>query len=266
MGAVAGLWLGGLVLLVVMMVMLWAVSLAIHNAAVVDIGWGAAMALLALLYFVFGDGYLPRRALVCGMVALWGLRLAVYLAVTRVIGQPEEGRYRTLRAEWGDAAERKFLTFFQFQAVTAAVLSIAWLLPSVNPAPGISALEWLAAALWLVGFVGEWAADAQLQAFKADRSKKGQVCRKGLWNLSRHPNYFFEFVMWAAIGLFATASPHGWVAWVSPAAIAFFLFRVTGIPATEAQALKSRGDAYRDYQQTTSAFVPWFPRTHAPID
>jgi steroid 5-alpha reductase family enzyme len=40
----------------------------------------------------------------------------------------------------------------------------------------------------------------------------------------------------------------------------FFLFRVTGIPATEAQALRSRGDEYREYQQTTSAFVPWFPK------
>ena len=36
----------------------------------------------------------------------------------------------------------------------------------------------------------------------------------------------------------------------------FFLLRVTGIPATEAQALKSRGDDYREYQRTTSAFVP----------
>ena len=40
----------------------------------------------------------------------------------------------------------------------------------------------------------------------------------------------------------------------------FFLFRVTGIPATEEQALRSKGDAYREYQRTTSAFVPWFPR------
>jgi len=40
----------------------------------------------------------------------------------------------------------------------------------------------------------------------------------------------------------------------------FFLFKITGIPATEAQALASRGEDYRDYQRTTSAFVPWFPR------
>ncbi len=47
---------------------------------------------------------------------------------------------------------------------------------------------------------------------------------------------------------------------ISPAIISFFLLRVTGIPATERQALRSRGDAYREYQRTTSAFVPLPPR------
>jgi steroid 5-alpha reductase family enzyme len=40
----------------------------------------------------------------------------------------------------------------------------------------------------------------------------------------------------------------------------FFLLRVTGIPYTEQQSLRSRGDAYREYQRSTSSFVPWFPK------
>jgi steroid 5-alpha reductase family enzyme len=263
MGAVVGLWLAGLLLLALMMVILWLVSLTIRNAAVVDIGWGTAMAVLAMLYFVFGHGDFGRRALVCGMVALWGVRLAVYLAVERVIGQAEEGRYRALRAEWGDGADRKFLNFFLFQAVTASLLSVAWLVPSMNLRPEIAAIEWFAACLWLAGFAGEWAADSQLRRFKADPASKGRVCRVGLWRLSRHPNYFFELVMWIALAVFATASPSGWAAWLAPAAIAYFLFRLTGIPATEAQALRSKGDEYREYQRTTSSFVPWFPKNSA---
>ena len=39
-----------------------------------------------------------------------------------------------------------------------------------------------------------------------------------------------------------------------------FLLKVTGIPATEAQSLKSKGDLYREYQRTTSVFIPWFPK------
>ena len=45
-----------------------------------------------------------------------------------------------------------------------------------------------------------------------------------------------------------------------PAAMLYLLLQVTGIPATEAQAVLSRGDDYRNYQATTSMFVPWFPR------
>jgi steroid 5-alpha reductase family enzyme len=40
----------------------------------------------------------------------------------------------------------------------------------------------------------------------------------------------------------------------------YFLLRVTGIPATEEQALRTRGEDYREYQRTTSAFFPWLPR------
>jgi len=56
------------------------------------------------------------------------------------------------------------------------------------------------------------------------------------------------------------ASPYGWIGFLSPALMLFFLFRITGIPATEAQALRTKGDDYREYQRTTSAFVPWVPR------
>ena len=83
-----------------------------------------------------------------------------------------------------------------------------------------------------------------------------RVDRRFFW----HPNYFFEWLVWVAFFVFAAASPWGWVSAYCPALMLFFLFRVTGIPMTEAQALKSRGDDYRAYQRTTSVFVPWFPR------
>ena len=60
--------------------------------------------------------------------------------------------------------------------------------------------------------------------------------------------------------VFALGSPWGWLGLLSPALILYFLLGLTGIPATEAQALRSRGEEYRRYQQATSAFVPWFPK------
>ena len=57
------------------------------------------------------------------------------------------------------------------------------------------------------------------------------------------------------------AGSHLWLlTLLGPALMLLFLFKITGIPYTEAQALKSRGEAYREYQRTTSSFLPWFPR------
>ena len=43
-----------------------------------------------------------------------------------------------------------------------------------------------------------------------------------------------------------------------------FLVNVTGIPMTEELSVKSKGDAYRLYQQTTNAFFPG-PRRSTPV-
>jgi steroid 5-alpha reductase family enzyme len=57
----------------------------------------------------------------------------------------------------------------------------------------------------------------------------------------------------------ATSAAWGWVGWVVSAGLLFLLFRPTGIPAIEAQALRSRVD-YAGYQRTTAVFVPRPPR------
>jgi len=110
-----------------------------------------------------------------------------------------------------------------------------------------------------VAVLGEGIADAQLRRFKADPANRGLVCRVGLWGWSRHPNYFFDWLIWCAFVLLALGSPWGWVTVVSPALMLYFLLRVTGIPATEAHALRSRGAAYVQYQREVSAFVPLPP-------
>ena len=163
------------------------------------------------------------------------------------------------RREWPCYGE--FASEFLIAALFGLFLSLPFLLAALNPAPTLSAFEYAGIALWLIALAGEAVADAQLAAFKRDPTSHGQVCQRGLWNYSRHPNYFFEWLIWVAWALFALASPYGWIALLCPLLMFYFLFRVTGIPATEAQALRSKGDAYRRYQQTTSAFVPWFKRS-----
>jgi steroid 5-alpha reductase family enzyme len=168
-----------------------------------------------------------------------------------------------MKKKWGNKAGVMLFLTFQFQGALDVLLSVPFAIVFRNPAPGLSNLEWAGLLVWAAAWAGESLADRQLEAFKRNAANKGKTCRAGLWNYSRHPNYFFEWLIWCAYALFESASPLGWIAWACPALMLYFLFKVTGIPLTEAQALKSRGEDYRRYQQTTSVFVPWFPRKEA---
>ena len=249
----------GAALAAAVMIAAWAVHLRTCNAGVVDVAWSANLALLAILYAALGSGLPERRLLVALMGGFAGLRLAVHIH-RRAHGKPEDGRYMTLRTEWGNNIALKFLFFFLFQGALDVFLAIPFLLAAVNPALRISPLESAGFVIWVIAIAGETSADRALERFKADPANRGKTCRKGLWKYSRHPNYFFEWVVWIAYAVFALASPYGWMALACPALMLYFLLRLTGIPATEAQALKSRGVDYREYQRTTSAFVPWRPR------
>lgn len=249
----------GAILVAAVMVAAWLAHLRTKNAGIVDVAWSANLALLAVLYAALGSGLPERRLLVALMGGIAGLRLALHIH-RRAHGKPEDGRYTTLRKEWGGNIALKFLFFFLFQGVLDLFLGIPFLLAAGNPAPRIAPLEWAGFGIWLIAIAGETCADRALERFKADPAHRGKTCREGLWKYSRHPNYFFEWLVWIAYAVFSLASPWGWIALACPALMLYFLLRVTGIPATEAQALKSRGDDYREYQRSTSAFVPWRPK------
>jgi steroid 5-alpha reductase family enzyme len=143
--------------------------------------------------------------------------------------------------------------------VFIAFLALPFYLMALNPEPRLLPIEYAGAAVWLIGIIGESVADRQLKRFKDDPANKGRTCQAGLWSLSRHPNYFFEWIIWVGYGIAALGSPFGWLGLCSPVVMLYVLVFVTGIPLTEEQALRSRSD-YREYQRTTSPFIPWFKR------
>jgi steroid 5-alpha reductase family enzyme len=251
----------GAAALVLMMFLVWLISMRSNNAGLVDVGWALGLVLLAVWYAWQGPGFPARRWIMAAMVVAWGLRLAIHL-VRRIAREPEDGRYQQLRHEWqGSNVKLRFLLFFEVQALLDILLSLPVLIAAINPAPQLKAWEYAGIGLWLVAVIGESIVDAQLAAFRREPANHGQVCQRGLWNYSRHPNYFFEWFVWVAWAIYAIASPFGWLALICPSLMLFFLFRVTGIPATEAQALRSRGPEYARYQRTTSVFVPWFKKS-----
>jgi steroid 5-alpha reductase family enzyme len=256
----AALLLTGLLLAALLQAAAWLWQRKTRDAGIVDVVWSLSMGLLALLYASLADGDATRRLLVGALAAIWSFRLAWFLLTKRVIGRHEDGRYRRLREHWGPRAQAMFLGFFQLQAVAAVLLSVPFLVVATtrDPLPAWAAIA--AIAVWLVAVLGESIADRQLARWRDDPASKGRTCRAGLWRYSRHPNYFFEWLHWFTYPLLAIGSGYAWITWLGPVVMLATLLKGTGIPYTEQQALASRGDDYRDYQRTTSMFVPWFPR------
>lgn len=252
--------LTGWAAMAVIMVGLYFVQRATQDAGVVDVGWAGGVGALAVFYAVMGDGDATRRFLLAILAGGWSLRLAGYLLKDRVLAGAEDGRYHMLREKWGHRTQRNLLIFFQVQALWAVLFAVPFL-PVVYLDKGVSGwFDVVGIAVWVVALAGETVADRQLARFRADPKHRGKTCRKGLWQYSRHPNYFFEWVHWFTYVFLALGSSHVWWTLAGPAVMLLFLYKVTGIPYTEKQALLTRGDDYRRYQETTSAFVPWFPR------
>lgn len=229
----------------------------INNYGIVDIAWSYSFAAAAAAFALLGNGAPVRRAMIAAMVVVWSLRLGTHLLI-RVAGKHplEDPRYQQLRKDWGNRFNLKMAGFFQLQAASVVFLSIPLLVACTNSDPSIGRVEWAASALWAVAITGEALSDAQLSRFRRNTLNTGKVCDAGLWRYSRHPNYFFEWLIWVAYFLFGCASPWGCIGILSPACILYLLLRVTGIPATEEQSVRSKGDAYRRYQEQTSPFVP----------
>ena len=238
---------------------LWLVQLRTRDASAVDTAWSAALGALAVFYAAVSDGAPARRLVLAVTVAIWALRLARHIHERHRPGV-EDGRYRAIRERRGDKAQTFFFFFYQFQGALALVLSVPFLLVAYNPAPGLDALEVTGFVLALIGVAGETVADRQLEAHRRGAAGSGTTCRSGLWRYSRHPNYFFEWLVWCGFAAAALPAPGGALGLLSPALMLALILWVTGIPPNEERNLERRGDDYRAYQATTSAFVPWFPR------
>ncbi len=240
-------------------ILMWLLAKKINNYGIVDIVWSYGFLAVVGFYMISTDGWISRKLLVLTMAGVWSFRLGTFLFWRIVKAHPEEdSRYQNLRLKYAPAIASNFFWFFQFQAWSVVLLSLLFLEISLNKTSEILMIEKIGFAVWLIAIIGESLADHQMTLFRKDPKNKGQVCKAGLWRYSRHPNYFFESLIWWGFFIFALGTPGAMYTIYSPLIILLLLLKVTGVPPAEIQSLKSRGEAYRQYQKETSVFIPWF--------
>jgi steroid 5-alpha reductase family enzyme len=249
----------GLVVLALMTLM-WLISLYLKNSSIVDIFWGTGFVIIAwTTFFLTPDGSIPRKILLSSLVTLWGLRLSIHIFI-RNHAKPEDFRYQVWRKAAGTAWWwRSFFKVFLLQGVLMWIISTPLLAAQLSNQP-LFWLDYLAIPVWLIGFFFETAGDGQLARFKADPANKGKILDTGVWRYTRHPNYFGDSTQWWAYFLIAAAAG-GWWTVFSPIIMTILLMRVSGVTLLE-KSLREAKPGYKEYIDSTSEFIPWFPRKY----
>ncbi len=260
-----GLLLSALAILSValslVMTLAWAVQQRTGNSGWVDTVWTFGLGTIGIGAALWPDTATAsgRQWLVAVLIAAWALRLGGHIA-HRSSGIQDDPRYAQLIEGWGADARRQMFILLQKQALVSIPLALTLFLAAHNPEPLWRALDVAAVALFALAAAGEALADHQLRRFRSRHPQRTAVCDEGLWAWSRHPNYFFEWLMWVAFALLAIDySLTGWLALIGPLAIYWLLTQVSGIPPLEEHMLRTRGEAFRRYQARTSAFFPLPP-------
>ena len=272
--------------------LLWAVSVAMKDASLVDIFWGFGFLLVASVCLYLAPAKTPYIKLLAALPIIWGLRLTLYLG-KRNLGHGEDKRYISMRkraakkgmSEMSWRLRSLFTIFFgqgllimivsaPIWVAMAAALKFAPISCAVAPCPhrsdhlvgqtDIGGIAFLGALLWLIGFLFEAIGDWQLSRFiKKNKSYDGSIETKpvldtGLWKYTRHPNYFGNACMWWGIWLVACEAPWGWATIFAPIIMTLLLTKVSGRDLLERDM--GRRKSYQEYMKRTSGFIPKLPK------
>lgn len=269
------------------MLILWLTYLKSKVECTVDFGWVMNQFIVGFsLCIQYYKNVNYRGWVEFGILCFWFLLLGGMLFF-RVISGYKDQRYLNL-AESSKSKALYFLFQYELQAVLATLTSTP--LYFVFRAYGETSVRWtfiVGASLSVIGILGEHIADTQLRNYKqakSEQKKKQQtgtqeqlksgpseenkpllgedprfpgVLKSGLWSKSRHPNLFFELVIWFG---FAVAGLNdftiSFVGFFGPIFLFYIMNNLT-VPLTEKHMASTRA-YWKEYEKETNKFLPFF--------
>jgi steroid 5-alpha reductase family enzyme len=241
-------------LILIYMSFVFILAMIVRDNSIVDIFWGPGFILIAIYSLVQDMEPDLRKWIVTFIVALWGIRLSVHVFL-RNRGRGEDFRYRQWRETWKFFVVRSYLQIFLLQGLFMFIIASPVYYINFCSKEPLGFYDTLGLVLFGIGFFFEAVADYQLAGFKKKPENKGKIITTGLWEMSRHPNYFGEALVWWGIGFYAVSLPNGWMTLISPLVLTLLLRFVSGVPMLE-KKYKGRSD-WEEYKRQTAAFVPF---------
>lgn len=239
----------------VLVTLVWLASLAKRDASIMDIAYPLVPVLAAVVVAVLSGGFGTHAWLVLAAAGVWAFRLALYVGA-RNLPRGEDARYARWRVRFGASWWWwSYFKVFLLQGVLIWLWSAPLLFALALPGAQIEWNDWLGLAVLLTGVMFEAGADLQLARHRADPQNRGKILQSGLWQLSRHPNYFGETLVWWGFFFFALAHPLGWITILSALYVTWFMNQGSATKMTDAYMHKHRPD-YAEYAARVPAFFP----------
>ena len=186
------------------------------------------------------------------MVIIWATRLSSFLFL-RVKKSGEDVRFKKIKHSFS-----WFLMTFMLQGmwVFMCIFPALIVISSINSEINNSAI--VGSIVWLFGFLFEIIADNQKSNF--NKFNKGEFISNGLWSITRHPNYFGEFILWLGITIASLGyiDNYKYVLLLTPIFVYLLLTRVSGVNLLEDIGEKRWGNSkeYQKYKEKTPLFFP----------
>ena len=226
-----------------------------RDFSVIDIFWGPGFFVIALVTFLIDRSVGFKQYLIVAMLMLWSFRLALFLVI-RNWGQPEDWRYQQMRSNLGDSAKvRAYINIFLLQGALMLFYSVPVMFMSEMDANTLTGFNIIGIVVWLLGLWIESNADVQMYEFKSSNPKKGEVLRSGFWNISRHPNYMGEIILWFGATAFIYEAGFEWI-FAFPFILALMIYRVSGVSMQERKI--RHYTEYDRYKHEVGAIFPKF--------
>lgn len=236
---------------------LFVLALILKNNSIADVGWGAGFIIASWAAWLQTPHTLAGTTTLV-LVLIWGSRLSWHI-LRRNAGKPEDWRYAEWREQWGKwFILRSYLQVFLLQGLLLLIIVSPVIAIMASNTPLTPWLARIGMIVWIIGFGFEVVGDAQLRAFIAAKPKPGSVCDIGLWQFTRHPNYFGEATLWWGIFLLALSVSAPWWLIIGPITITTLVRYVSGVPLLERKMMQN--PAFQLYAKRTSIFFPRPPK------
>lgn len=237
-----------------------AVGVARRNNGIADVFWGGLFIAGTVGGMLAAPEVSPGDLVVALAILVWGVRLIVHLARRARIHAGEDFRYAAMRTRWGPRghALRSLVQVYALQAGLAWVILAPVMVTMASTVEVPPSLLVVGIVVFALGLATEVLADRELAAFRADRragTESARFCERGVWAVSRHPNYLGEAVAWWGIGVMALGAERGVVGLIGPLVVTVLVRWVSGVPMLE-RAWRERA-GYEEWVGRVPVFVPW---------